>query len=85
MISIKGFLIFIFFLTLYAKSDYKHLTYLNKQDQKLLYDAILSLAIYKTIRSFNILQHYPAITRIADINSIALFAKTLARKDSSQE
>ncbi|KAH7364934.1 hypothetical protein BKA65DRAFT_389889, partial [Rhexocercosporidium sp. MPI-PUGE-AT-0058] len=55
VINIKGLFIFIFFFALYAKSDYKHLIYFNKQDRKLLYNTILSPVIYKIIRSFNIL------------------------------
>ncbi|KAH7304107.1 hypothetical protein BKA65DRAFT_416341, partial [Rhexocercosporidium sp. MPI-PUGE-AT-0058] len=55
IINIKGLLIFIFFLTLYVKSDYKYLIYFNKQDRELLYNVILSPAIHKTIQSFNIL------------------------------
>jgi hypothetical protein len=85
VIGMEGLLIFVFFPALHAESDYEHSTYLSKQDQELWYDAILSPAINKTIQSSNILQHYPATARIASIDSTALSAESLARKDSSRE
>ena len=85
VIGMEGLLIFVFFPALHAESDYEHSTYLSKQDQELWYDKILSPAIHKTVRSSNILQHYPATARIADVDSTALSAESLARKYSSRE
>jgi hypothetical protein len=77
--------IFIFFPALHAESDYEHSAYLSKQDQQLWYDAILSPALNRTIGSSNIMQHYPASAHIADVDSTAISAEALARKQSSRE
>jgi hypothetical protein len=83
--GMETLLLFIFFPALHEQSDYEHSTYLSKQDQELWYDAILSPAINKTIQSSNILQHYPATAHIAAVDSTALSAESLTRKDSSRE
>ncbi len=85
MIGMETLFMFIFFPALYEESSYKHSAYLNKQAQQLWLDAILIPCINKTIRSSNIMQHYPALARIADIDSTAASAEGLTRKQSSRE
>jgi len=85
VIGMESLLMFVFFPALHTESDYEHSTHLSKQDQELWYDAILGPAIHHTIQSSNILQHYPATARIAAVDSTALSAESLARKDSSRE
>jgi hypothetical protein len=58
-------LMFVFFPSLHEVSDYEHSTYLSKHDQQLWLDAI---------DSSNILEHYPASSRIADLDSMAVSA-----------
>ncbi|KAF2175411.1 hypothetical protein K469DRAFT_610840 [Zopfia rhizophila CBS 207.26] len=66
--------------------DYdEHSTYLSHQDQQLWYDAVLSPALKKTIGCSNILQHYPASTYIAKLDSTAVAAESLAQKESARE
>ena len=77
--------IYIFFPALRLETHYEHSTYLSKQDRALLYDAALSPALNKIVGSSNIMQHYPATARIIDIDSTAISAESLARKDSSWE
>ena len=85
LMGIEGLNLLIFFPALHAESDYEHSTYLSRQDRDLLYDAILGPAINKTVQSSNILQYYPATARIVDLDSTAISAEGLARKDSSRE
>ncbi len=85
VISIEELLIFIFFPALHEASDYEHTTYLSKNNQQLWLDAILIPSITKTVGSSNILQHYPASARVADIDSTAVSAEGLARKESARE
>lgn len=77
--------ILVFFPALRLESDHEHTTYLSKQDEELWYDAILGPAINKTIGSSNIMQHYPASAKIADLDSTAISAEGLARKESARE
>jgi hypothetical protein len=74
-----------FFLALYLESNYKYTTYLSKQDELLWYDTIISLVVNKTIGSSNIMQHYPASANITDLDSTAISAEGLARKESARE
>ena len=85
LIGIEQILLFVFFLVLYTKSNYKHTIYLSKQDQQLWFDNVLNPAINKTIGSSNILEYYSATLCIAEINSTATFAKGLAKKQSARE
>ena len=85
LIGMEEMLLFIFFPALHAESDYEHTTYLSKQDQQLWFDNVLNPAINKTIGSSNILEHYPATLRIAEIDSTATSAEGLAKKQSARE
>lgn len=77
--------ILIFFPALHLESDYEHTAYLSKQDNQLFHDAIVGPAITKIIGSSNIIQHYPASAKIADLDSTAISAEGLARKESTRE
>lgn len=77
--------ILIFFPALHLESDYEHSTYLSKEDEHLLSDAIILPALNKIIGSSNIMQHYPASAHIADLDSTAISAEGLARKQSARE
>ena len=85
VIGMEELLMFIFFPALRKESDHEHTTYLSKNDQELWLDAILIPSITKTVGSSNILQYYPASARIADIDSTAVSAEGLARKESARE
>lgn len=76
---------FVFFPSLYEASDYKHSTYLSKHDQQLWLNAIVIPSIYKVVDSSNILGHYPASSRIANLDSMAVSAEGLAVKESARE
>jgi len=77
--------ILIFFPALHLESDHEHSTYLSEQDEQLLSDAIIFPALNKIIGSSNIMQHYPASADIADLDSTAISAEGLARKQSARE
>ncbi|KAF2176506.1 hypothetical protein K469DRAFT_813152 [Zopfia rhizophila CBS 207.26] len=86
VLGIESLFIYIFFPTLNLESGYdEHSTYLSHQDQQLWYDAVLSPALKKTIRYSNILQHYPASVYVAKLDSTAVSAERLARKESARE
>ena len=84
-IGMDSLSILIFFPALHLESDYEHSTYLSEQDEQLWYDAILGPAVNKTIGSSNIMQHYPASANIASLDSTAISAEGLARKESARE
>ncbi|KAF5879002.1 uncharacterized protein Bfra_001175 [Botrytis fragariae] len=85
VIGIETLYVFIFFPNLHLESDYyKHSTYLSKQDDELFYDAIVGPALNKIIKSSNIVQHYPASAKIADLDSIAVSTERLSRKESAR-
>jgi hypothetical protein len=84
-IGMDALSIFVFFPALHQRSDHEHSNYLSKQDQQLWYDAVLSPCISKTVGSSNIMQHYPATAHIANVDSTAVSAESLARKQSSRE
>jgi hypothetical protein len=84
-VGMESLFIFIFFPALHLDGTHEHTTYLSHQDQELWYDAVLSPAIKKTVGCSNILQHYPASANIANLDSTALSAESLSRKDSSRE
>ncbi|KFY82520.1 hypothetical protein V500_10489 [Pseudogymnoascus sp. VKM F-4518 (FW-2643)] len=84
-ISMDELLMFVFFPSLHKASDYEHSTYLSKHDQQLWLDAIVIPSIYKVVDSSNILGHYPASSRIADLDSMAVSAEGLAIKESARE
>ncbi|KFY09998.1 hypothetical protein V491_07848 [Pseudogymnoascus sp. VKM F-3775] len=84
-ISMDELLMFVFFPSLHEASDYEHSTYLSKHDQELWLDAIVIPSIYKVVDSSNILGHYPASSRIADLDSMAVSAEGLAVKESARE
>jgi hypothetical protein len=85
LIGMETILLFIFFPGLHTDSDYEHTTFLSKEDYQLFYDGVLSPAINKTIYSSNVLLHYPATARVASIDSAALSAEGLARKETARE
>lgn len=85
VIGMEELLVFIFFPALHEESNHDHTTYLSKDDQQLWLDAILIPSVTKTVGSSNILQHYPASARVADIDSTAVSAEGLARKESARE
>jgi hypothetical protein len=85
VIGMNELLMFIFFPCLHEDSDHEHSTYLSHRDQELWLDAILLPSISKVIGSSNILQHYPASARITEVNSVAVSAERLARKESARE
>jgi hypothetical protein len=85
VIGIETLLMFMFFPALYQDSNYEHSTYLSKEDQGLWYDTVISPALNKVIRSSNLMQHYPASARIVDLDSTAISAEGLARKESARE
>ena len=76
--------VLIFFPALHLESDYEHTTYLSKEDEELLYDGVLGPALNQTIRSSNIKLHYPASANIADLDSTAISAEGLVRKESAR-
>ena len=85
VIGMDSLSVLVFFPALHLESDYEHSTYLSKQDEELWYDAILGPAINRTIGSSNILQYYPASAKIANLDSTAISAEGLARKESARE
>ena len=85
VLGMESLFIYIFFPALHAEREHGPSTYLSSQDQQLWYDAVLSPALKKTIGCSNILQHYPASAHVASLDSTALSAETLARKESSRE
>jgi hypothetical protein len=85
LIGMETMLLFIFFPGLHTDSNHEHTTYLSKEDYQLFYDGVLSPAITKTIQSSNILLYYPATARVAGIDSAALSAEGLARKETARE
>ena len=77
--------ILIFFPALHLESDHEHSTYLSEEDERLWSDAILLPALNKVVESSNIMQHYPASADIANMDSTAISAEGLARKQSARE
>ncbi|KAN0103560.1 hypothetical protein V8E51_011873 [Hyaloscypha variabilis] len=69
----------------YNESDHEHSTYLSEEDEQLWSDAIILPALNKIIESSNIMQHYPASADIASLDSTAISAEGLARKQSARE
>jgi hypothetical protein len=55
MTRIDPLAILVFFLALYLESDYEYTTYLSKQDEQLLSNTIILLALNRIIRSSNIM------------------------------
>ena len=78
-------MILIFFPALYLESDYEHSTYLSEQDEQLLSNAVIISAVNKIIGSSNIMQHYPASANITKLDSTAISAEGLVRKQSARE
>lgn len=85
VIGMSELLVFVFFPTLHEESSYEHSTYLSQHDHQLWLDAILLPSIIKVVGSSNILQHYPASSRVASLDASAASAEGLARKDSARE
>ena len=85
VVGMDSLSILIFFPALYLESDYKYSTYLSEEDEQLLSDAIILPALNKTIESSNIIQYYPASADIANLDSTAISAEGLARKQSARE
>jgi hypothetical protein len=85
VIGMDSLSILVFFPALYLESDHEHSTYLSKQDEELWYDSILGPALNRTIKSSNMMQHYPASANIAALDSTAISAEGLARKESARE
>lgn len=85
VVGMDSLSILIFFPALHLESDYEHSTYLSEEDEQLLSDAIILPALNKTIESSNIMQHYPASADIANLDSTAISAEGLARKQSARE
>ena len=56
-IGMENLLIYIIFPALHRDSHYEHSNYLSKEDQELLYDAIISPAVNKTVASSNLMIH----------------------------
>ena len=76
---------FVFFPSLYKASDYEYSIYLSKYNQQLWLDTIVIPSIYRVVDSSNILGHYPALSCIADLDSLAVSAEGLAVKESARE
>jgi hypothetical protein len=55
VVSIDSLSILVFFLALYLESNYEYLTYLSKEDERLLSNAIILLVLNKIIGSSNII------------------------------
>ena len=55
IIGMDSLSILVFFPALYLESDYKYSTYLSGEDEQLLFNAIILLALNKIIGSSNIL------------------------------
>jgi hypothetical protein len=85
VIGMDSLSVLVFFPALYLESDHEHSTYLSKQDEELWYDSILGPALNRTIRSSNMMQHYPASANIAALDSTAISAEGLAWKESARE
>jgi len=85
MIGMESVAILIFFPRLYQESDYEHSSYLSNNDQQLWYDGILNPCINKVIGSSNIIQHFPATSNVANVDSTAASAESFSRKHSSRE
>jgi len=85
VVGMDSLSILIFFPALHLESDYEHSTYLSEEDEQLLSDAIILPALNKTIESSNIMQHYPTSADIANLDSTAISAEGLARKQSARE
>lgn len=85
VIGMSGLLMFIFFPALHKESDHQHTSYLSKRDEQLWLDGILLPCITKVVKSSNILQDYPASSRVADLASTAISAESLTRKESARE
>ncbi len=85
VIGMDSLSILIFFPALHLESNYEHSTYLSEEDEQLLSDAIILPALNKIIGSSNIMQHYPASADIANLDSTAISAEGLARKQSARE
>lgn len=84
LIGLESLLLFVFFPALHLCSQHEHSTFLSTEDQELWYDSILAPAIFQTMPSSNILQHLPTTYRVVNIESTALSAEGLARKESSR-
>jgi hypothetical protein len=85
VVGMDSLSILVFFLALYLESNYEHSTYLSKEDEQLLSDAIILLVLNKIIRSSNIMQYYPVLADIANLDSTIISAESLARKQSARE
>lgn len=85
VVGMEALSVFVFFPSLYQQSDHEHSSYLSKRNQQLWYDGVLSPCMNKAVGSSNIVQHYPATTRVADMDSAAASAESFARKRSSRE
>ncbi|KAN0108918.1 hypothetical protein V8E51_008660 [Hyaloscypha variabilis] len=85
VVGMDSLSILIFFPALHLESDHKHSTYLSEEDEQLWSDAIILPALNKIIESSNIMQHYPASADIASLDSTAISAEGLARKQSARE
>ena len=85
IVGMDSLYILIFFPALYLESDYEHTTYLSNQDEQLLSNAIILLVLNRIVGSSNIMQHYPASANIADLDSTAILAEGLARKELARE
>ncbi|KAN0095005.1 hypothetical protein V8E51_015716 [Hyaloscypha variabilis] len=85
VVGMDSLSILIFFPALHLESDHEHSTYLSEEDEQLWSDAIILPALNKIIESSNIMQHYPASADIASLDSTAISAEGLARKQSARE
>ena len=83
--SIKSLQIFIFFPELHLESQYKHTTYLSKQDQQLWLDVVLLPAVSKTVNDSTLMSFLPASEDNASIGVTTVSGETSKRKQSTRE
>jgi hypothetical protein len=83
VVGMTPLFIYIFFPALHTESNYEHSNHLSNEDHELLYDGVISPSMNKTIRSSNLMQHYPATARIVNIDATTISKEHLARKESA--
>lgn len=82
---IDALIVYVFFPELHVESQYKHTTYLSKQDQQLWLDAVVLPVLFKTIEDPTLLSYYPSSEDVASRGVTTAAKEKLAKNDSARE